>query len=93
MAVVMRCLGRPTDGSGPAGEYLEAYDPEAFDGRGDATFTPDLARAKRFATAAEAWAELGRRPVVRPVRGDGKPNRPLTTYTMQILAVEEDPDA
>jgi hypothetical protein len=86
----MRCLGRPTDGSGPAGQYLEAYDPDAFDGGGDATFTSEVARAKRFATVAEAWAELGRRPTARPVRSDGKPNRPLTTFTMQILPLEDD---
>jgi len=89
VSVVLRCLGRPTDGSGPVGQYLERYDPDAHHGRGTADFTADLAGAKRYATFAEAWAELGRIPRARPWRADGKPNRPLTTWTMEIVPVAE----
>jgi hypothetical protein len=43
----------------------------------------------RFKTAGEAWM-LWRRPSrVRPVRADGKPNRPLTAFTIEVLDEED----
>jgi hypothetical protein len=89
MAVVMRCLGFAS-GGGPVDQYLAAFDPEAGDGWGDATFTDALADAMRFADVAEAYRFLGTRPAARPIRPDGKPNRPLTAFTMTFDHV---PDA
>ena len=90
MAVIVRCLGRARDGSGPAGEYLERYDPEAFAGGGDAEFTTDPSRALRFPGMREALECTRAVPRARPVRADGKPNRPLTTCTLQYVPVDED---
>lgn len=90
--VVVRCLGLVGrieavhhDGKTPAGEYLAAFDPEAFGGRGEATFTRDLEHAKVFPDLATAWWFIGQRPTSRPTRADGKPNRPLMAFTLQIL--------
>jgi hypothetical protein len=88
MAFVMRCLGLAT-GGGPEGEYLAAFDPEAGDGWGDATFTPEMAQALRFPDFPAAYTFLGTRPTTRPVRPDGKPNRPLTAFTMEFVKVDD----
>jgi hypothetical protein len=96
--VVIRCLellGRIEavhhDGKTPAGEYLAAFDPEAHGGRGAATFTADLARAKVFPDVKAAWECIGTRPKKRPTRPDGKPNRPLMAFTLQILPYGSEP--
>jgi hypothetical protein len=90
--VVIRCLGLVGrvvavhhDAKTPAGEYLAAYDPEAHDGRGEITFTRDRARALVFPDLKAAWELIGTRPKKRPTRPDGKPNRPLTAFTLQIM--------
>lgn len=89
MSYVIRCRGLALGGAAPVGEYLESYDPDANNGRGSASWTPDPARALRFADAASAW-ELWRRPSrVRPLRTDGRPNRPLTAFTVEIAELDE----
>lgn len=64
------------------GEYLQAFDPEAHDGRGDATFTPDKSKAKRFKSVEAAHKCWLTQSKTRPLRPDGKPNRPLTAFNM-----------
>jgi hypothetical protein len=51
---------------------------------GVATLTPRLADARRFAHASEAmiaWNTVSDR---RPLRPDGRPNKPLTALTVEI---------
>lgn len=94
MTVLMRCVdlagvcvnGRGDDASG---QYLKRYDPEAYDGRGEVTWTPDRAEARRFETAAEAMALWRSSPVSRPLREDFLPNRPLTAYTVELVREED----
>lgn len=69
------------------GWYLKSFDFEAHDGQGEIDLTPDLAEAKRFETAAEALTFYQRSPVCRPLRPDGKPNRPLTASTWEFAAI------
>lgn len=86
---VMVCQGRVDDASGPVGQYLKSYDPEAFDGRGATNWTADLDQAKRFLTVEDLLAEWKRSPVCHPIRlSDGRPNRPLTAWTVSTLKVE-----
>jgi hypothetical protein len=63
------------------GQYVKRYDPTAYFGRGDLVTTPDKDDARRFpdvAAATEFWRQsAGTRP-------DGKPNRPLTAWTIDI---------
>jgi len=86
----------PTDSSpAPAGEvfftpqslagmWVVRCDVDAYSGRGklDATVDPD--NAARFATMAEAMLYYRRQSTVQPLRADGKPNRPLTAYSVSI---------
>lgn len=69
---------------GGRGWWLEGCDVDADNGRGTVSFVPDIGRAKSFATAAEAAAYWQRVSTVRPLRRDGKPNRPLTAFTLAI---------
>jgi hypothetical protein len=68
-----------------AGHYLESYDPDWPDHPlGQARFTRNIAYAKTYADAGEAFADLMRVRAQDPVRPDGKPNRPLTAFTVSI---------
>jgi hypothetical protein len=64
------------------GAWLVDYDPDGNGGTGDWTFTTNRAEARRFPSAAAAL-ECWRQPsTVLPTRPDGKPNRPLTGFTI-----------
>lgn len=64
--------------------YLSFYDLDAYDGRGEARVCSDPIDALKFDTILEAL-ECWRQPSeIRPWRFDGKPNRPLTAYTVEI---------
>ena len=67
-----------------SGQWLETFDHEAYGGQGYGTFTNDITKAKRFATASEALKFWGRQSTVRPLRPDGLPNKPLTALTVAI---------
>lgn len=69
------------------GDYLMRADPDAFEGRGLAEWTSNLADAMKFdsfAAATEVWKAQSTK---QPLRRDGKPNRPLTAYTVEITRV------
>lgn len=74
----------------PAGAYLASYDPEANDGQGRASWTEDPARALVFSNAAAAFECYRTVPVNRPIRPDGKPNRPLTLFSIELVPVTAD---
>jgi hypothetical protein len=68
----------------PVGWYLASYDADGNDGWGEATWTNNPAEAIAFTTAIEAracWTEQSR---LRPLRPDGKPNRPLTAFSILV---------
>lgn len=69
--------------------YLESYDPDYRPDPTDPTtglavWTPDLAEAMRFADAGAALLTWRTQSTVRPLRPDGKPNRPLSAYTIEV---------
>ena len=71
------------------GQYVVEYDPArpGVDPEGRPMIahlvtTPDRAKAKEYATAADALRELRRS---HGERFDGKPNRPLTAFTVVIV--------
>jgi hypothetical protein len=70
-----------TDGV-PVGSYLAGYSPEGDNGNGVAHWTLDPAQAMTFATAEAATACYRAVPYNRPLRPDGKPNRPLTMFSV-----------
>lgn len=79
--VVISLVDGRTEGV-PVGRYLASYDPEGADGNGVATWTSDPAQAMTFETAEAATACYRAVPCNRPLRSDGKPNRPLTIFTV-----------
>jgi hypothetical protein len=87
--VMINCTGRgATFGGGwPVGAYLASYDPEANDGWGDAAWTAAPAKALVFSNAEAAFRCYRAVPVNRPVRPDGKPNRPLTMFGIELVPV------
>lgn len=68
----------------PVGYYLASYDPEGNDGQGMASWTPHRGEAMTFATARDALSCLRAVPNNRPVRPDGRPNRPLTMFAVMF---------
>jgi len=84
-------VGIPTDVDG---KWLSYYDPTKRGFRGEIRATDDAAKALAFDSfedAAMCWRQAsGTRP-------DGRPNRPLTAYSVEIKplpsdAVRETPD-
>jgi hypothetical protein len=67
-----------------AGQWLERFNPNAYGGQGYAEFTTKISKAKRFATFADAMAFWKQTSTARPLRPDGKPNRPLTALTVVV---------
>lgn len=78
------------------GQFLVEYDPSrdgAEPGTGRPMLahivtTPDLDKATRWEAgqALEVWRAVDSR---NPVRPDGKPNRPLTAFSVEIAAPED----
>ena len=73
----------------PVHQWLVSSDPDAFRGRGDMELTHDPSKAKRFVDAKAALQYWRRESTVQPYRSDGKPNRPLTAFTVEIKPLPE----
>jgi hypothetical protein len=71
------------------GNYLQSFDVEAYDGRGDATFTPHISEALKFDSVSDAMECWRKQSQTRPLRPDGKPNRPLTAFNVSPERISE----
>lgn len=71
------------------GPYLEWSDPDANGGMGAERWTASLDKAKRFANFNEAMDCWMAQSKTRPFRDDGKPNRPLTAYSIEPQSIDE----
>lgn len=83
MTVLIKILGTATE-LFPDLRWLADYDVEAYNGLGDVTVTSDRAKAKRFTSQTEAFAAWNTQSTVRPLRADGRPNKPLTHFTIEV---------
>lgn len=95
MSVVLKLVGLAAGGASPLdGLYLQEYDPTkpGVGPNGERMIahikaTDRFEEAKRFPTlpeALECWKlAYGRRP-------DGKPNRPLTAYSVEMVTLIDD---
>jgi hypothetical protein len=70
--------------------YVLSYDPDYMEGRGELVTTPDPHRAQQFATNSAAWEFWRRTSKVKPLRSDGKANRPLTAFTIMVEPLREE---
>lgn len=72
------------------GCYLAVYDPEANDGMGHIVWTPNPDDALLFddmIDAMKCWKQV---PENHPLRDDGKPNRPLTAYSVMPVKMRDE---
>jgi hypothetical protein len=70
------------------GKWLVSCDVDARDGAGEIMYSPIEDMARTFESAGDAMAYWQRTSTVHPVRlSDGKPNKPLTAYTVEISKV------
>ena len=85
MTCVIRIVCMATGVPGPEdGKYIKDYVPDLDRlGRGNVVCTSDKSQAKQFADAAEALAFWKHQSKRRPLRDDGRPNRPLTAFTVE----------
>jgi hypothetical protein len=92
MAVNIRVLGVVTHPLFNDVLWLQSYDPTADGGIGEAVMTMDRTRAMVLPDAKAAMEIYLAVPANHPVRlTDGKPNRPLTAYTIEVLGTDEQP--
>lgn len=87
MNVVMRVIYTNGRGLLLEPEWVKAYDPDGMYGYGLVELTKQRDEARRFDDAAEALRCWKQTSTVRPTRDDGKPNRPLTAFTIELETV------
>lgn len=68
--------------------WVQDCDVDVRSGYGHIQITVNPAAAKRFPDVEAALEFWGRPSTVRPQRDDGKPNRPLTAYTVELVTVQ-----
>jgi hypothetical protein len=74
--------GTPTIATGT---YVEDYTPDGNDGQGELLLTARPELAKLYDDPMDALAEWKRVSTTHPTRPDGKPNRPLTAFTVTVV--------
>ncbi len=67
--------------------FIVDYDPDGHDGNGKATFTLLRSHAKRFPSKIDALEFWRQQSTKKPLRADGKPNRPLTQFSVMVEPV------
>jgi hypothetical protein len=81
--MLMVCLGFANgDMCEDVGKYLLRFDPDYGSGLGRAYWTDNASEAMLFKNAAEFFTFWKQESKLRPKRRDGKPNRPLTAYSI-----------
>jgi hypothetical protein len=68
--------------------WVSAFDPDECDGLGSVAFTTDPAAALVFPDSQAALDFYRQVSKTRPIRVDGRANRPLTAYTVTLEPVE-----
>jgi hypothetical protein len=67
------------------GRYVKDFQPDLNEwGQGNLSTTDVPTEAKQFANSGDAFAFWKQQSKRCPLRDDGKPNRPLTAYTVMI---------
>lgn len=86
---IQALVGQQLSGQPAPVGYIESCDLDFADGLGtvDVTASPHLAR--QFESLAAAIAYWQATSPSFPVRPDGRPNRPLTVYTVEFEHLED----
>lgn len=88
MTVLMKCydIGETPEGFESAdGRYLKSMDFDANNGWGDAVFTDNTDEAMIFKSPQEALGFWSTQSKIEPLRPDGKPNKPMTAFTVELV--------
>jgi len=85
---VQDAVGPAVHTSGNVRGYVSFFDPDAHNGMGELRTTLDLDEALMFVDMEDAWEYWRTQSRVLPLRPDGKPNRPMTAFTVTVEAVE-----
>ena len=80
--IVAHADGRPCP---LAGQYVVSFDPDQHRGRGHLDTTRKIDNAMHFTDEVSAFEFWRQQSTVTPTRPDGKPNRPLTAYTVEMV--------
>lgn len=86
----IKIIGYAIDAPCPWGnQYLREYDPSVSDeqGYGRIAATPDINLALHFRSPLDALDFWKQPSKIVPTRPDGRPNRPLTCFTVEIEAI------
>src|SRR3954453_5487723 len=75
------------------GRYVKYYNPNGKGGRGDVQATPHKRYAQQFDSKKEAWEFWNTQSTVLPLQPDGKPNKPLTAFSVMIEPFDDEPGA
>jgi hypothetical protein len=81
---------------GVEGQWIESFDwdahaPGKLYPTGNGSSTDDPAKAMRFDTVEAAWEAWRKPSAVCPTRPhDGKPNRPMTVFTVSVEKLPEE---
>jgi hypothetical protein len=70
------------------GSYVQEYTADGFEGCGYLKVTADIREAKQYPGIKDVLEEWKRVSTTHPVRLDGKPNRPLSAFTISTVTVE-----
>lgn len=85
MGYVIRVLGLAGEPfQSPLRYWLASADVNARGGRGSMVTTLVRSEALTFPSQREAFEFWRQRSTRRPLRPDGRPNRPLTAFTIEI---------
>lgn len=82
LQILSRADGLP---SGVDGQYVKSYTADGNEGRGDLVLTRHRGQAKRYPSKLAAMSEWKRVSSTHPTRDDGRPNRPLTAFTVTVI--------
>ncbi len=87
MKYLIKCEGWPRLTLCPVGgQYLATYDAAT----GESSWTSDAARAMHFDNLEAAIVKWREPHALQPIRPDGRPNRPLTAFSVSFPTYEAD---
>ena len=69
--------------------YIQHYDLDYMNGRGRAMLTGNIEEAQTWDTEIDVFKAWRTESKLMPIRDDGKPNRPLTAYTISPEAIAD----
>ena len=75
------------DGRFRTAVFLKDYDPDCSNGGGGVDYTLNFLEAKKFSSIKEASAYCARPSKTNPLRADGKPNVPISAFSLNASVI------